>query len=423
MVHAAIIGGGVVGSGVFEVIEKNGKRIARQAGDQIVVKRVLDIKTFDPPIYGDKLTSSAADVFEDPSICIVAETMGGAGIAYEYTKKALQAGKHVVTSNKELVAKHGPELLQIAKDHQVRYLFEASVGGGIPIIRPLHQCLAANEIYEIVGILNGTTNYILTMMQKEGKDFATALKDAQTNGYAEADPTADVEGIDACRKLAILSSIVFQEYVDSDCIYTEGIANITVEDLQYAEQLGMKIKLIAHAKKISCESETDDSSTKIFTRVSPLMIDKCDPLAGVEDVFNAIVVKGDAIGEAMFYGRGAGKLPTASAVVADMIDIVRNPQQNGCSTWELPEQDNVLPIEKCAVNMFIRMVTKNDTSEYHDKIANIFGKVRYVSLDRAPKQEIAFLTDEFTEQDMKNALAQLKSSDCVQDVVSCIRYL
>ncbi|NLD50637.1 MAG: homoserine dehydrogenase, partial [Clostridiaceae bacterium] len=245
MINVAVIGYGVVGSGVAEIIRKNCVSIGKKAGEEISVKKILDIRDFPDSPDKELLTKNSEEVFEDPSIGIVVETIGGTGIAYEYTKNALKSGKHVVTSNKELVATHGPELLKIAEENGVNYLFEASVGGGIPIIRPMNRCLAANEIHSVTGILNGTTNYILSQMKREGKDFEVALKEAQANGYAEADPTADIEGHDACRKIAILSSIAYNQFVDYRNIYTEGIKNISVSDMKYAESINCTIKLIA----------------------------------------------------------------------------------------------------------------------------------------------------------------------------------
>ena len=250
MINVAILGYGVVGSGVAEVIRKNSKSIALKAGEEIAVKKILDVRDFTDSPDKDLLTKDAAEVFDDPSIRIVVETIGGARIAHEFTRRALENGKHVVTSNKELVATHGPELLKLARDKGVNYLFEASVGGGIPIIRPLNQCLAANEIDGVTGILNGTTNYILSQMRREGRDFADALKSAQQNGYAEQDPTADIEGHDACRKIAILSSIAYNEFVDCSKIYTEGISKISLIDMEYAQAMDSVIKLIGTSRKI-----------------------------------------------------------------------------------------------------------------------------------------------------------------------------
>lgn len=328
MINVAVLGFGVVGSGVVELLEKNAAKIEKKANSRIQVKRILDIRDFSNSPFCKLVTKEPDEIFSDDEISIVIETIGGVGAAYKFTLEAFARGKHVVTSNKELVASHGPELLEIARKNNVAYLFEASVGGGIPIIRPLSQCLAANEISEIKGILNGTTNYMLTLMKNEGLSFDEALKSAQSKGYAEADPTSDVEGHDSCRKIAILSSIAYDEFVDYKKIPTKGITQITHDDILEADKNGSVIKLIASSKRVG---------SKIEASVSPALIPKNHPLANVDDVFNAILVKGNAIGEAMFYGRGAGKLPTASAVVADIIDIVDHmgvPRKNGFYMWQ-----------------------------------------------------------------------------------------
>ncbi|WP_024833680.1 homoserine dehydrogenase [Ruminiclostridium josui] len=400
MVNVAILGYGVVGSGVAEVIKKNSESIRQRAGTDIKVKWILDIRDFPDSPDKDVLTKNADDVFNDSEVSIVVETIGGAKIAHEFTKRALMAGKSVVTSNKELVATHGPELLQLAKEKGVSYLFEASVGGGIPIIRPLNQCLAANEINGITGILNGTTNYILTQMKKEGKSFETALKEAQQNGYAEQNPTADVEGHDTCRKIAILSSIAYNEFVDSENIYSEGITKITVDDMKYAEAIGGVIKLIAVSKKIN---------DKIFARVSPAIVTSEHPLANVEDVFNAIVVNGDAVGDAMFYGRGAGKLPTASAVVADVIDIAKHPDSVTTGVWVRTEENNVLPVEESSTRFLVRVTAKN-IADTKKNVLSIFGETEFVELHSKSKDnEFAFISGETTERDFNAKLDKLES--------------
>lgn len=401
MVNVAILGYGVVGSGVAEVIKKNSESISQRAGTDIKVKWILDIRDFPDSPDKDVLTKNADDVFNDNEVSIIVETIGGAKIAHEFTKRALMAGKSVVTSNKELVATHGPELLQLAKENGVSYLFEASVGGGIPIIRPLNQCLAANEINGITGILNGTTNYILTQMKREGKSFEAALKEAQQNGYAEQNPTADVEGHDACRKIAILSSIAYNEFVDCENIYTEGITKITVDDMKYADAIGGVIKLIAVSKK---------ANGKIFARVSPAIVLNEHPLANVEDVFNAIVVNGDAVGDAMFYGRGAGKLPTASAVVADVIDIAKHPGSGTASVWERTQQNNILPIEDSTTKFLVRVTAKNKEDAKKD-ILSIFGEIRFVELHSKVKDnEFAFISCKNTESEFKTKLDKLESA-------------
>ncbi len=336
MLNVAVMGYGVVGSGVCEVIRTNAKSLCEKLGDSVKVKYVLDIKEVDS---NDPEASQIIRDFDillnDPEISVVAEVMGGATFAYDYTKKLLMAGKHVVTSNKELVATKGTELLKIAKEKNVNYLFEASVGGGIPIIRPLYSCLAANEINRITGILNGTTNYILTKMFRDGSDFETALKEAQEKGYAERNPSADVDGIDACRKIAILASLVFGKEVECNKVKTVGITAITASDVAYAEKMNSVIKLIGQA-------EMKDG--KVYVSVEPRIIAKGTPLASIDDVFNGIMVNGNAIGEVVFYGPGAGKLPTASAVVADIIDCLRN-DRNREYFWTEAEADFVADSE------------------------------------------------------------------------------
>lgn len=412
MVNVAILGYGVVGSGVAEVIRKNSESIAQRAGTEIRVKWILDIRDFTDSPDKDVLTKNADDVFNDKEVDIVVETIGGATIAAQFTRRALEAGKSVVTSNKELVASQGPELLQLAKDKGVSYLFEASVGGGIPIIRPLNQCLAANEIKGITGILNGTTNYIFTQMKKEGKSFEAALKEAQQNGYAEQNPTADVEGHDTCRKLAILSSIAYNEYVDSKNIYTEGITKVTTADMKYAEAMNGVIKLIAISRKLG---------DKIFARVSPAIIKKEHPLANVEDVFNAIVVKGDAIGDAMFYGRGAGKLPTASAVVADIIDIAKHPDYGTKSVWVRSNENNVIAIEESPAKFLVRVAT-DKAAEAKSAVKAIFGEVEFIDLgSKVQGVEVAFVTPVLAEREIKEKLSGLKAMNSVSEIANNIR--
>lgn len=412
MVNVAILGYGVVGSGVAEVIRKNSESIAQRAGTEIRVKWILDIRDFPDSPDKDVLTKNADDVFNDKDVSIVIETIGGATIAAQFTKRALEAGKSVVTSNKELVASQGPELLQLAREKGVSYLFEASVGGGIPIIRPLNQCLAANEINGITGILNGTTNYIFTQMRKEGKSFEAALKEAQQNGYAEQNPTADVEGHDACRKLAILSSIAYNEFVDYSNIYTEGITKITTADMKYAEAMNGVIKLIAVSRRLG---------DKIFARVSPAIISKEHPLSNVEDVFNAIVVKGDAIGDAMFYGRGAGKLPTASAVVADVIDIAKHPDFGTKSVWVRTNENNVIAIEESPAKFLVRVAAEKTTDAKGD-IKAVFGEAEYIDLgSKVQGVEVAFITPVLTEREIKEKLTVLKEKNSVLGIANSIR--
>ncbi len=340
-----IMGFGVVGSGVGEIISGSADGLKKRCGEKIEIARILDLRDF-PDSKFDCFTKDFNDILNDSEIGVVAEVMGGTKPAYEFTKQLLMAGKHVVTSNKELVAKHGTELLEIAKQNNVNYLFEASVGGGIPIIRPLYSSLVANELTEVMGILNGTTNYILTQMIKEGRGFDEALRGAQEKGYAEKDPTADVEGHDTCRKIAILSSLAFGKYVDSEEIATEGIAKITLEDVAYAEEFGAVIKLVGMSRR---------TADGVYARVCPVMLKKSNPLAGIDDVFNGILVKGDALGDVMFYGRGAGSLPTASAVVSDIIDAVKHKDKHIMLGWTEGEDGYLKDADEQAFRYYVRL--------------------------------------------------------------------
>jgi len=325
MINVAIMGFGTVGGGVAEVIRMNNASIAAKLGDDIQVKYILDIRDFSNSPYADKVIKDFAIIENDPEVDVVVESIGGAKIALEFTRRALQAGKHVVTSNKELVANYGKELLSIAKMRNVNYLFEASVGGGIPVLRPLIQCLAGNQIEEIVGILNGTTNYILTRMVKGGISFADALKEAQAKGYAEADPTADVEGIDAGRKICILSNLAWGKEVAPANITMEGISKIDLADVDIAAKAGYRIKLLGRAVKFA--------DGKQIAYVAPHLVSESCPIATVDDVFNGIMIRGNAVGDTMFYGRGAGDLPTASAVVGDIIDIMQHREHRRDISW------------------------------------------------------------------------------------------
>lgn len=385
----AIMGFGVVGSGVAEVITGGGEAMAHRAGEALEIAHILDLRDF-PDSEFKCFTKNFDDILNDPEVGIVAEVMGGTNPAYDFTKRLLLAGKHVVTSNKELVAKHGTELLAIAKERNVNYLFEASVGGGIPIIRPLHSCLAANDLTEITGILNGTTNYILTQMIDEGQSFETALKGAQENGYAEKDPTADIEGFDTCRKIAILASLAFGKSVDSDKIPTEGITKISLADIAYAESMNCEIKLLG----MTCKEENG-----VFARVCPVMIPSDNPLAGIDDVFNGILVKGDAIGDVMFYGRGAGKLPTASAVVADIIDIIKHKDKNIRFEWSESTDGYLLDPNTQKYKYYIRLKASNAAS------AAVPGGFKKLTLDGEKYQEeFAVITPSMTEPEVQELL-------------------
>lgn len=326
MVNVAVLGYGTVGSGVVEVIEQNKELVNKKSAEELNVKYILDLRDFPGDPYEDKIVHDVNVILEDEEVSIVCEVMGGVGAAYQFTKAALEKGKSVCTSNKELVAKHGPELLALAKANNCNYLFEASVGGGIPIIRPLNYSLTAEKIEGITGILNGTTNYILSKMEKEGADFADVLKEAQEKGYAERNPEADVEGHDACRKIAILSSLMMGKNVDSEKIFTEGITKVTAADFQYAKAAGCTVKLFGMSKAVN-----DD---EVLAMVAPFMISKEHPLAMVNDVFNAVFVTGNMLGDSMYYGRGAGKLPTASAVVSDVVDCARHQGKTIMCFWD-----------------------------------------------------------------------------------------
>lgn len=345
MIKAAILGFGVVGSGVYEILKGNASGIAKKTKEEIEVKYILDIRDFSDREDAHIFTKNFDDILNDEEVKVVVEVMGGVEPAYTYTKAALLAGKNVVTSNKELVAKCGTELLRLAKENSVNYMFEASVGGGIPIIRPLATCLAANNVKEIYGILNGTTNYILTQMFENGVSFDDALSDAQRLGYAERNPAADVEGFDACRKIAILSSLASGKYINSELILTEGITKITKTDVKMAAKLDCVIKLIGYAKL---------DGEKVFARVSPMLIPKSSLISGVSDVFNAILVNSDFLGEAIFYGRGAGKLPTASAVCADVIDCVKHVNINRSFVWEDKGTDFIVSADNTENRYFVR---------------------------------------------------------------------
>ena len=384
MVNVAVMGYGTVGSGVVEVIRTNGNIINQRAANEINVKYVLDIRDFpDDPIQ-EKIVHDVDVIINDPEVKIVVEVMGGIEPAYTFVRRCLEAGKSVVTSNKALVAKHGAELLSIARDRELNFLFEASVGGGIPIIRALNSCLTADRIEEITGILNGTTNYMLSKMFYEGADYAEVLKEAQDNGYAERNPEADVEGYDACRKIAILSSLISGQQVDFEDIYTEGITKITKTDMKYAKAMGMTIKLLASSKR------QGDCPHAI---VAPALLGSSHPLYNVNDVFNAVFVNGNMLGDAMFYGSGAGKLPTASAVVADVVDAAKHLHRNIMTMWK-NEKLTLLPIENTSRKFFVRM--SGSEEERRGEVEALFGNVSFIRADGVG-DEFGFVTDVMTE--------------------------
>ena len=397
--QVAVMGFGTVGSGVVELILKNKKTITERSGQPTLdVKHILDIRDFSSHQLANLFTKDFNDILNDKEVDIVVETMGGLNPAFDFVSKSLEAGKSVVTSNKELVAAKGFELLELAKQNNVNFLFEASVGGGIPIIRPINQCLAANEFQEIAGILNGTTNFILTKMIDEGMEFDDALKIAQANGYAERDPSADILGHDAARKICILASLCFQSHVYPDEVETEGITNISKEDVEYAKAWGGVIKLIGRAKK--------HDSGKISATVGPCLIKNGCQLASVTDVFNAILVRGDAVGDVVFYGRGAGKFPTASAVVADVIDCAKHTDKRKLIGWGPAENDYVINPTEQSSSLYIR-ASVSDYNEACNKINATFDGVQILNYNSAPENEIAFVTPLAIEKDARAKIEAL----------------
>ena len=391
MVNVAILGFGTVGSGVAEVLTTNGGLIDHRVDDLVRLKYILDVRDFPDSPYKDCFVKDFSVIENDPELDIVVETIGGAKIALDFTTRALKAGKSVVTSNKELVATHGCELLRLAREHGCSYLFEASVGGGIPILRPLTSCLAANELEQVTGILNGTTNYILTRMIRAGLTFDQALKEAQANGYAEKDPTADVDGHDACRKICILAALAFGRHVYPDQVPTQGIRGVTLEDVAYADSVGYKIKLLGRAIR--------QPVGKVCAFVAPHLVPGENPLSGVEDVFNAIAVTGNAIGDVMFYGRGAGKLPTASAVVADVIDIAKDLKRDRHNGWEEGAADLVVSADGLSSVWYVRA----QLSAYQAR--RRCGDIQLLARSGAPAGEAAFLTAPMTEPEIREKLS------------------
>ncbi len=406
MVQIAVLGYGVVGSGTVEVFYKNRESLEKKVGDRMDIKYICDLRDFSGSPYAEKFVKDFNVILGDDDIKVVVEVIGGATFAYDYVKKSLLAGKSVVTSNKELVAKKGAELLAIAKEKNVNFFFEASVGGGIPIIRPLYQCLTADEIDGIAGILNGTTNYILTKMITEGTSFEDALKNAQKLGYAESNPAADVEGHDTCRKICILASLAFGRHVYPDNIHTEGITNITLEDVKYCENFGGAIKLIGWTAK---------KGDKVAVMVCPAFIKESSQLAGVSDVFNAILVHGDATGDVVFYGRGAGKLPTASAVVSDIVIAARAKGTTNMMTWKDSEQDFVMDRAELENRFYVRVEASGK-----QEIEKVFGNVEYLTRKGAPENEFAFITSSKQEKLFDNEKAEFEKNG---RIIGCIRVL
>lgn len=395
MVKVAVLGFGTVGSGVVEVMEENADKIAQNAATEFEVKYILDVRDFPGHPLEKLFIKDFAIIENDPEIKVVIETIGGVGAALDFTRRSLLAGKNVVTSNKELVATHGCELLGIAHKKNLNYLFEASVGGGIPIIRPISQCLAANEIDEIYGILNGTTNYILTQMIQNGLPFDTALKQAQENGYAEADPTADVEGHDACRKICILASLSFGHHIYPDQVPTEGIRGVSLEDVLCAKGMNCKIKLIGRAKR--------NKNGKISCYVAPHLIGMASPLANVEGVFNGIAVHGNAIGDVMFYGAGAGKLPTASAVVADVIDCAKHFRARKYIDWKEGGPDVADDPELLETRWYVRAPITASEAE------RVFGEITVLAGEHMSKDRIAFSVGSRSRKEIDKKLSEINA--------------
>lgn len=402
MINVGVLGYGTVGSGVVEIIQKNHDIIAKRVGEEVQMKYVLDLRDFP----GDPVEKILVHDFEiiknDPEVHVVVETMGGLHPAYEFVKASLEAGKSVCTSNKALVADFGPELLQIAADKNVNFMFEASVGGGIPIIRPLKSSLAPDEIEEISGILNGTTNYILTEMTEKGSAFDTVLKDAQDKGYAEKDPTADVEGFDACRKIAILTSLAYGKQLDFEDIYTEGITKITDRDICYAKKMDAKVKIFGSSKKVG---------DQVSAMVAPKLITREHPLYSVDGVFNAILVKGNMVGDVMFYGQGAGKLATASAVVSDVMDCARHQGININTLWDADKLE-LMPMDDVKNKFFVRV--SGTQAENAAKVKEVFGAVK--AIDAGYADEYGFVTDYITEG------TYAKAAESLGNVISKIRF-
>ena len=386
----AVMGYGTIGSGVVEVLRINQEKITKRAGEPVEVKYILDLRDFPGDSMEDKIVHDYQTIVNDPEVGVVVETMGGVEPAYTFVKAMLEAGKQVATSNKNLVAAKGAELIRVAREHGVNFQFEASVGGGIPIIRPLNKCLTADEVEEITGILNGTTNYMLTKMADEGADFDEVLKDAQAKGYAEKDPTADIEGHDPCRKIAILTSLVAGKQVDFEDIHCEGITKITATDIKYAKAMGRSIKLLASSRQVG------DSYSCM---VAPYMLDQSHPLCGVNGVFNGIFVHGNVLGDAMFYGSGAGKLPTASAVVADVVDMVKHQHTNIYIDWS-SEKLEVVDYKDSVNSFFVRTTSDKATVEAS------FGKVSYV--EGVEAGEMGFTTGDMTEAEFEEKSAKIE---------------
>lgn len=401
MISVAIMGHGTVGSGVAEILTTHKQKLFKAVGEELYVKHILDLREFPDSPLADRFTKNFEDIVNDIEVRVVVEVMGGTNPAYDFVKRCLQAGKSVVTSNKELVAKHGAELLAVAKENNANFLFEASVGGGIPIIRPLSQCLVANEVDEIAGILNGTTNFIFGKMINDNMDFSDALKLAQDLGYAERNPEADIEGHDACRKICILASLAFGKHIYPDNVYTKGISEITLDDVKYADSLNYVIKLIGDVKK------TEDGKLDIL--VAPMLLSKDCILSDINDVFNGILVKGDCTGDVMFYGKGAGKLPTASAVVADVVDCAKHLKARKRIFWTDSDGSQVASYKDSKTAMYIRVAGKGEMAQ------SIFPDSEIMKADG----NTVLMTQEYKFGEIEEKIAKLNENG--EKVLSAIR--
>lgn len=396
MMYAAIMGYGTIGSGVAEILEGSREKVAKGAGQEIVLKYVLDLREFPDSPVADRIIHDFEKIEKDPQVRLVVEAMGGLNPAYPFVKACLNAGKHVATSNKALVAAHGTELLALAREKGVNFFFEASVGGGIPIIRTLYRCLMGEEIQEITGILNGTTNYILTKMEKEGASFSDVLKEAQELGYAEKDPEADIKGYDTCRKIAILTSLMTGKEVDYQDIYTEGVTTVTDMDFRYAKKLGASVKLLGTSRM---EGEA------VHAWVAPVMVGKNHPLYGVGGAYNGILVKSDKLGTSMYYGSGAGKLPTASAVVADLIEAAQNEGKNVPIGWN-GQRLALAGMDTFDCRYFVRIA--GDAASKKGQVEDMLGKGETIVLEGA--DEFAVVTPQMSEREFKERAIKLEQA-------------
>ncbi len=410
MISIAIMGYGVVGSGVGDIITTHRTKLFGTIGEEIYIKYILDLREFPDSPLADRFTKNFNDILNDKDIKVVVECMGGLNPAYDFVKSLLLSGKSVVTSNKELIAQNGAELISIARDANANLLFEASVGGGIPIIRPINQCLVANNVDEIAGILNGTTNYILTKMIYDGVSFDDALKTAQELGYAEKDPTSDIEGFDSCRKICILASLAYGNHIYPNQVHTEGITKITLQDVEYACAWGGVIKLIGSVKCLP------NGQKDIF--VAPMFIPNNSQLANINDVFNGIMVRGDCTGDVVFYGKGAGKLPTASAVVADIVDCCKHLRARKVIDWEDAKVHDIIDYKESVNAMFVRL-TSDNLSKVLECAKSLFGDITEVNKANQPNNELAFVCPEIKIGDFESAISKLAQNGA--NIISTIR--